>query len=332
MSFPFSRFSPPRRVLFVLLFLGLALLLVGGGLLGVSDLLANYAMTVPSIAYPRWTPAEAEAKYETWSVTASDGVHLKGWWVPITEGKVTPPTVLIVHGLGARKEHMSRYITLAHEAGYPVLAIDLRSHGESDAGPTTLGYREPLDVLAWLGKLQEEGEFRVILWGTSLGAVTSLRGAAEAQKEKFPIQMAGVISDAPFDTLLHTLANHAKLLFQIPSFPLVPLTEWQIRRRFGFEPKEVDATEAARGIEAPILILAAGLDARMPLPQVRAIYDAAAGPKEFYLIPGEIHEIRRFAPEFREKVTAFLARCSAPEAEPLPIRTAGTAASLPPLR
>jgi hypothetical protein len=39
---------------------------------------------------------------------------------------------------------------------------------------------------------------------------------------------------------------------------------------------------------------------------VRTIYDQAAGPKEFWIIPGEGHENREFGREFREKISEFL--------------------------
>jgi hypothetical protein len=39
---------------------------------------------------------------------------------------------------------------------------------------------------------------------------------------------------------------------------------------------------------------------------VRSIYERAAGPKEFWIIPGEGHENRNFGQEFRDKVAGFL--------------------------
>jgi len=38
---------------------------------------------------------------------------------------------------------------------------------------------------------------------------------------------------------------------------------------------------------------------------VRSIYERAAGPKEFWVIPGEGHENRNFGQEFREKISQF---------------------------
>ncbi|SDU17492.1 hypothetical protein SAMN05444156_2413 [Verrucomicrobium sp. GAS474] len=292
---------------------------IGFILFCLSAILADIAMTIPPVSHSGWTPAMAGLGYEEREATASDGVRLAGWFIAPDEraqGR-NLPTVVIVHGLGAGKEFMVNYILLAHQQGYPVLAIDLRGHGASAPGLTTLGYREPLDIVAWARTLRAAGTTRVIFWGTSLGAVTSLRGAAAVEKAASDpvsglqgLSVAGVIADAPFDTLPHSIANHGRIFFHLPYFPLVPLTEWQIHRKFGFATSEVDSLAAVRHLHAPVLILAAELDQRMPRPEVHAIYEAAAEPKEFYLIPGETHETRRFAPAFRERITAFLARYS----------------------
>jgi hypothetical protein len=39
---------------------------------------------------------------------------------------------------------------------------------------------------------------------------------------------------------------------------------------------------------------------------VRTIYEVAAEPKEFWIIPGEGHENRNFGREFRERISEFL--------------------------
>jgi hypothetical protein len=43
----------------------------------------------------------------------------------------------------------------------------------------------------------------------------------------------------------------------------------------------------------------------MPPEMVRTIYERAAGPKEYWMIPGEGHENRSFGQEFRDKIAEF---------------------------
>ena len=78
--------------------------------------------------------------------------------------------------------------------------------------------------------------------------------------------------------------------------------------RGGSRVDEVDCLRAAEQIRAPVLVLAAEKDVRMPIPVVRSVYDRAAGPKEFWVIPGEGHENRGFGQEFRDKIGQFLGK------------------------
>jgi hypothetical protein len=41
---------------------------------------------------------------------------------------------------------------------------------------------------------------------------------------------------------------------------------------------------------------------------VRTIYEVAAEPKEFWIIPGEGHESRSFSKEYQEKIRTFLGK------------------------
>ncbi len=282
----------------------LVLLAVGAALDQVSQMLAVFAITVPAASHPNLTPASLGLPFEAVGVVSSDGYHLRGWWVPPPAGAPPKTPVVVIHGLGAGKEFMLGYASFLHAEGRGALLIDLRGHGESDPSPTTLGEREPLDVKAWLDWFGSRGLAKPVLWGTSLGAVTAIRAGAENND-----RIAGVIADAPFDTLRHTLAVHARLYFNLPEFPLVELTAWQIGRRLGFDVDSVDNLRTVTEIHVPILVLAAERDHRMTPESVRRIFDRANEPKRFYLIPGDDHETRHFAPEFRREVAAFLDSC-----------------------
>ena len=70
----------------------------------------------------------------------------------------------------------------------------------------------------------------------------------------------------------------------------------------------MDSLRAAAKIHAPMLVLAGEKDIRMDPAVVRTVYQAAGGPKEFWVIPGEGHENRTFQESFQEKIRTFLAR------------------------
>jgi len=271
---------------------------VAGLLWLAASFLADLATQIPPTARPALNPTRLGLVCEEVELRADDGKKISAWWLP--KGDKQAPPVVVLHGLGASKAHMIDYVLFAQQEGYPVLAIDFRGHGESDPSLTSIGYYESHDVLAGVKFVRERGAGDPVLWGTSMGAVSALLAAAKDGSA------AGVIADAPFDTYRNTVLHHAQLMYGLPEYPLVALAFPMIESRARFRIADVDCLRAAHEIRAPMLVLAAEKDTRMPIPVVHSVYDQAAGPKEFWVIPGEGHENRGFGKEFREKIAGFL--------------------------
>jgi len=277
----------------------LGLVVVGLVLLAAS-FLADLATKIPPTARPSLNPARMGLVCEDVELKTEDGVRLSAWWMP--NGKPNRPPVVILHGLGASKAHMIDYILLAQEQGNPTLAIDFRGHGGSDPSLTSIGFYESRDAVTAMKFVRERGAGNPVLWGTSMGAVSALLAAARDGSA------AGVIADAPFDTYRNTVLHHAKLMYGLSEYPLVAMAFPMIEQRARFRIDDVDCLQAAGEIRAPLLVLAAEKDTRMPIPVVRSVYDRAAGPKEFWVIPGEGHENRGFGVDFRKKISEFLGK------------------------
>jgi pimeloyl-ACP methyl ester carboxylesterase len=267
----------------------------------ITKSLARLAVTVPWNASPDVSPALLGLRYESWRCVSADGVLLAAWYIPSDSGKARP--LIVVHGLGASKEFMLNYIALGHRLGMAVLAVDLRGHGESQKTLTSLGYREPLDLEAWDKELRGRGLSPPVVWGISLGAVTALRFAADHP------ELAGLIADAPFDTLRNTLAIHGELLFGPGIRPLVGLVVWELEHRYVLPVDQVDCVRAAGRVRCPSLVMAAEYDKRMPIRVARRVFEALPGPKRWWVIPGTTHEKRPFTPEFCRTVEDFLRFC-----------------------
>ncbi len=146
------------------------------------------------------TPAEAGLAYEDVAFAASDGVALKGWFIP-AEG--VAPAIVFVHGwmwnrLGNvagqtpvpdRDVDFLPAVQALHEAGFAVLLFDLRGHGESaDArGPQTYGPVEARDFVGAVGYLHTRADVdgeRIGAIGTSAGGNIVLYGVPDAQPIK----------------------------------------------------------------------------------------------------------------------------------------------------
>ncbi len=85
------------------------------------------------------------------------------------------PGVLVVPGLGSRKENHADFAERVADAGMAAVAIDLRGHGESE-GDLDGGVVD--DVAAGLDALAGLGHPRLGLRGSSMGGLLSLHAAA----------------------------------------------------------------------------------------------------------------------------------------------------------
>jgi len=147
------------------------------------------------------TPAEVGLEYEPVAFKASDGVGIKGWFIPAA-GDGPKPTVVFVHGwmwnrlgnVAGRVPIDDRDVDLLpatkalHDAGYHVLTFDLANHGESGARrPLTFGPWEARDFAGAVGYVRSRGDViadRVGAIGMSAGGNTVLYGAPEVQPLK----------------------------------------------------------------------------------------------------------------------------------------------------
>jgi dienelactone hydrolase len=105
------------------------------------------------------------------ALRAPDGPDLAGllWSTP-----PGAPGVLVVHGLGSRKENHADFAALAAGAGMAALAVDLRGHGAS-RGELDGGVLD--DVIAGLGELEARGHAPLGVRGSSLGGLLALHAA-----------------------------------------------------------------------------------------------------------------------------------------------------------
>ncbi|MFD0373964.1 alpha/beta hydrolase [Streptomyces sp. NPDC127112] len=130
----------------------------------------------PPAARPGRTPRHKGLPVRPLSVTTTrDRVTLDAWVVP---GR-GPHTVVICHGMGRTKSSVLGHIALLHEAGYHVVAYDMRNHGESGRdrkyGSMSERYTGDLvDVIAAVRRDPEVGAGELALIGFSFSTWVSL--------------------------------------------------------------------------------------------------------------------------------------------------------------
>jgi len=122
------------------------------------------------------------------SFRASDGVPLAAWFIPGSSGAA----VIVMHGSHGTRESELPYVRLLAEAGYGVLAVDARGHGESGGRTNALGWLGDRDVagaVAFLRRQAGVDPARIAGLGLSMGAEELLRAAANG------VPLAAVVAD-----------------------------------------------------------------------------------------------------------------------------------------
>jgi uncharacterized protein len=116
-----------------------------------------------------------------------DKVNIKGWYVPAQGAdEASAGTVILVHGLNdcKRTPFILMPAGMLNKAGFNVLMIDLRNHGDSQVtdgryAAGTVEYRDVLGAWDWLATEKKFAPEKIGLFGTSLGAATVLIAMGE---------------------------------------------------------------------------------------------------------------------------------------------------------
>jgi uncharacterized protein len=236
---------------------------------------------------------EVHATREDLIVTARDGTILRGWLAhpesTITGDRDSLDWVLVFHGIADNRMGVFEHAEFILRAGYGVVMMDSRAHGESGGEMTTLGWKERGDVHAIISALESRENVRcVYALGVSMGAAIALQAAGEDTR------IAGVIAEAPFSSLREASYDYASFhlnpwLARIFLRPGVEAGILKIEREGGFKVEAISPERAVSTRTFPVLLIGDGDDGTLPVRHVKTIYDAAIGQKWIWIVPHANH-------------------------------------------
>src|SRR5260370_6895827 len=138
--------------------------------------------------------AHSRAQREDFNVTAPDGAGLRGWKVRPQEPNGS--WVLLFHGVADNRMGAISQSEILLRAGYSVVMMDQRAHGESGGAMATYGWLERNDTRAVVDALvASEHPTHLFALGESMGAGIALQSAAVDPR------IEAVVAEAPFDNL-----------------------------------------------------------------------------------------------------------------------------------
>ncbi len=270
------------------------------------------------------TPQSYGMDFRRIEFRSSDGIELKGWYVPAKVSTNDRPagTIVFCHGHNRTRVEMLPEAQFAHSLGYNGLVFDFRHQGESGGNLSTVGYQERLDAEAAVRYAleKEKAERPIIVWGVSMGAAAALLAAAESA------DVNAVISDSTFLSFPDTVRHHYYLFRSfarrrwwwfpsLPGFPIIDEVIYWSAWRGHFRPEDFDMTQAVKRINPrPILFVAVAQDERMPPSIAQTLYGLATSPQKMIVVlPGDRHGegFKLDTNQYETSVKEFLARLSA---------------------
>lgn len=298
---------------------GFLFMLLGTGYFAVSGMIVTLSLDPGE----RTIVGEPPAGYAVTDqrMITTDGVDLAVWLVtdPTTTGD---RAIILVHGLGDQAwNETNRSLAATYvDAGFTVLALDLRGHGISGGQVLGLGWHERNDIRAAADLLLETGfaPGRIGIHGTSYGAATALLAAAAIP------EIGAVIADSSWSDMRAIMEVEIEDRTGMPAVvarwlrPGISLTG---RIVFGLDFDEIPPLLAVPLIAPrPILFIHGAADSRIPVEHSEALFDATlVRASEKWVLPGMAHtegawmEDRDdlpspFQAEFLARVTEFFDR------------------------
>ncbi len=202
--------------------------------------------------------------YEPVKLSTADGETLHGWFVPATATTAAANgTVLFFHGNAGNISHRMEYLLMFHRMGYDTLIFDYRGYGQSSGSPTEAGtYLDAQAAWRYLLVTKAISPSRIVLFGESLGGAVAAWLAT--QETPAVLVLASVFTSVP------------KIAAKI--YPFLPV---RLLVRFDY-----NTLGYLQSVTCPVFVAHSPQDEIVPVEQGRALYQAAAAPKQFLELQG----------------------------------------------
>lgn len=226
-----------------------------------------------------WAEANRHAKKDVHII--NDGLNLYGEYFDFGFNRA----VIVVPGRTEALRYSYYFAKPYVNAGYNVLAIDQRSHGESDGKYNTLGFEEHKDVLAW-GKLLHDA-FRVesiVLHGNCIGCSTCLQVLTSVN---CPDYFSGMIAEGMYPNFYESFKNHM-IELKRPVHPCIDLVDMWMRIYTGHSMR-IGPADIIDKCQKPILMLHSYEDAYSLPGAAQELYSNCNSQKQIVWFDKGVH-------------------------------------------
>ena len=225
----------------------------------------------------RGDPSHVGLRYQDVWLTADDGVKLHSWFIRGEDSgnpRQQRVIMLITHGNGGNiSVRLDQYREFVDRFRFiDIFALEYRGYGLSEGAPSEDGIA--LDAIAarrwiddYIAGLPEGRRPPIVYFGRSLGGSVATRLASVMPPD-------ALILECP-------LLSIPYLAKAIAPWKYLPIERF-IHNRF-------DTETYMQEVLCPVLVMHSEFDEIIPIECGRMVYEAAKGPKHFYMIKGARH-------------------------------------------
>jgi pimeloyl-ACP methyl ester carboxylesterase len=200
-------------------------------------------------------------------IAGKNGKFLRGWYIPAGRR-----VMLLMHGWGGNAATLLPLAASLHTAGYSLLLLDARCHGESDDDTFASLPRFAEDIesgLDWLAQRPEIDPGALGLAGHSVGAGGALLVASRRH------DIGAVLSISAF---AHPAAMMRRWLLakRIPYWPLGAYILTYVQAVIGHRFDDIAPCHTIAQVGCPVMLVHGVADATVPITEARQIRDAGA--------------------------------------------------------
>jgi uncharacterized protein len=211
---------------------------------------------------------------------SGSGSKLRGWLIP---GRKGAGAAVLTHGFRGDRRQMLGRASFLSKAGYSVLLFDFQAHGESPGKQITIGYLESRDAQAAVEFMKKNCP------GEKLGVIGISMGGAAAVLASPALEVDAMVLEEVYPDIERATANRMERYFGSWAHGLGRLLIMQLPLRAGIEKDALRPIDRVGAIKAPKLFIAGAKDRHTKLDESRELFDAAAEPKEFWVVEEAAH-------------------------------------------
>ncbi len=225
--------------------------------------------------------------HEEFSFDSPRGYTLRGRIFKTENESERQKAIILVHGYTSTCSTMYPYAKMMLNYGYNVIVYDHRGHGASDKGKAefcSMGYFESMDLIDLFHYLKPRFK-EDCLWGLlgeSMGSGTVMQAAWQIKELSFAIEDCGY-------SCMMKQAKSIMNSMHVPAFPMLQIGNLIIKMHFKFSMYDINAVEAMKKTEIPMLFCHGDADTFVPTAMVHEVYNAKKDKKTLQLYAGSPH-------------------------------------------